>query len=133
MQNALRALVQFYRSGEQSDREKYDVAWVADKASPVDTINGFIEVYLDPRGIKGSWEGLVFSINPEKTAVIKKIGDNAQWFEDHSPAAAKYPQGERQGDRRQRDRRHRRGRRLGSRHAGWHQPAERRAHSRTVR
>ena len=90
MQNALRALIQWYRTGEQSDREKYDVAWVADKASPVDTINGFIEVYLDPRGIKGSWEALVFSINPEKTEIIKKIGDNAQWFEDHSPAAAKY-------------------------------------------
>ena len=90
MQNALRALIQWYRTGEQSDREKYDIAWVEDKASPVDTINGFIEVYLDPRGIKGSWEALVFSINPEKTEIIKKIGDNAQWFEDHSPADAKY-------------------------------------------
>jgi dipeptidyl-peptidase III len=90
MQNAMRALIQWYRTGEQSDREKYDIAWVADKASPVDTINGFIEVYLDPRGIKGSWEGLVFSINPEKTEIIKKIADNAQWFEDHSPADAKY-------------------------------------------
>ena len=47
MQNALRALIQWYRTGEQSDREKYDIAWVADKASPVDTINGFIEVYMD--------------------------------------------------------------------------------------
>jgi dipeptidyl-peptidase-3 len=90
MQNALRALVQWYRTGEDSDRAKYDIAWVADKASPVDTINGFIEVYLDPRGIKGSWEALVFSINPEKTEIIKKIGDNAQWFEDHSPAEARY-------------------------------------------
>ena len=90
MQNALRALVQWYRTGEDSDRAKYDIAWVADKASPVDTINGFIEVYLDPRGIKGSWEALVFSINPEKTEIIKKIGDNAQWFEDHSPADARY-------------------------------------------
>ena len=76
--------------GEQSDREKYDIAWVADKASPVDTINGFIEVYLDPRGIKGSWESLVFSINQEKTATIKTIGANAQWFEDHMPYEAKY-------------------------------------------
>jgi dipeptidyl-peptidase-3 len=90
MQNALRALIQWYRTGEPADREKYDIAWVEDKASPVDTINGFIEVYLDPRGIKGSWEALVFSINPEKTEIIKKIGDNAQWFEDHSPADAKY-------------------------------------------
>ncbi len=56
MQNALRALVQWYRTGEQSDREKFDIAWVQDKVSPVDTINGFIEVYLDPRGIKGAWE-----------------------------------------------------------------------------
>jgi len=90
MQNALRALVQWYRTGEQGDREKYDIAWVEDKASPVDTINGFIEVYLDPRGIKGSWEALVFSINPEKTEIIKKIGDNAQWFEDRSPWDPKY-------------------------------------------
>src|SRR5215468_2578618 len=90
MQNALRALIQWYRTGEPSDREKYDIAWVADKASPVDTIDGFIEVYLDPRGIKGSWESLVFSVNPEKTEIIKKIADNAQWFEDHSPADAKY-------------------------------------------
>src|ERR1051325_5843249 len=90
MQNALRALIQWYRTGEQSDREKFDIAWVEDKASPVDTINGFIEVYLDPRGIKGSWEGLVFSINPEKTEIITKIGDNAQWFEDRMPYDAKY-------------------------------------------
>jgi dipeptidyl-peptidase-3 len=90
MQNALRALVQWYRTGEQSDREKYDIAWVEDKASAVDTINGFIEVYLDPRGIKGSWEALVFSVNPEKTEMIRKLGDNAQWFEDHSPADPKY-------------------------------------------
>jgi len=90
MQGALRALIQWYRTGEQSDREKYDIAWVADKASPVDTINGFIEVYLDPRGIKGSWESLVFSINQEKTATIKTIGANAQWFEDHMPYEAKY-------------------------------------------
>ena len=90
MQNALRALIQWYRTGEQSDREKFDIAWVQDKASPVDTINGFIEVYLDPRGIKGSWEAVVFSVDPEKTKTIKAIGDNAQWFEDHMPYDAKF-------------------------------------------
>jgi dipeptidyl-peptidase-3 len=90
MQNALRALIQWYRTGEQSDREKYDIAWVQDKASPVDTVNGFIEVYLDPRGIKGSWEGIVESVNQEKTKTIKTIGDNAQWFEDHMPYDARY-------------------------------------------
>jgi dipeptidyl-peptidase-3 len=90
MANALRALVQWYRTGEDSDRAKYDIAWVQDKASPVDTINGFIEVYLDARGIKGAWEGLVFYVNQEKTARIRKLADNAQWFEDRMPWDPKY-------------------------------------------
>jgi dipeptidyl-peptidase-3 len=90
MANALRALVQWYRTGEDADRVKYDIAWVQDKASPVDTINGFIEVYLDARGIKGGWEGLVFYVNQEKTARIKKLAENAQWFEDHMPWDPKY-------------------------------------------
>jgi dipeptidyl-peptidase-3 len=85
MADALRALIQFYRTGAESDRAQYDIAWVRDRNSPVDTINGFIEVYLDPRGIKGSWEGLVFYVNEEKTARIRKLADNAQWFEDRMP------------------------------------------------
>jgi dipeptidyl-peptidase-3 len=85
MADALRALVKFYRSGEQADRVAYDIAWVRDKASPVDTINGFIEVYLDARGIKGGWEGLVFYVNREKTAEIQKLATEAQWFEDRMP------------------------------------------------
>jgi dipeptidyl-peptidase-3 len=90
MQKALRALIQFYRTGEQSDREAYDIAWVQDKASPVDTINGFVEVYLDARGIKGAWEALVFYVNREKTSEIQKIAQNAQWFEDRMPWDAKF-------------------------------------------
>jgi dipeptidyl-peptidase III len=90
MANALRALVQWYRTGSDEDRRKYDIAWVADKDSPVDTINGFIEVYLDARGIKGSWEGLVFYVNREKTERIRKFADNAQWFENNMPFDAKY-------------------------------------------
>src|SRR5688572_3460979 len=85
MARALGALVKFYRTGETADRVQYDIAWVADKASPVDTINGFIEVYMDPRGIKGSWEALVFYVNPEKAKRIKALGAEAQWFEDHMP------------------------------------------------
>ena len=61
-----------------------------DKASPVDTINGFIEVYLDARGIKGAWEALVFYVNREKTSEIQKIAPNAQWFEDRMPWDPKY-------------------------------------------
>src|SRR5215475_13721116 len=90
MAKALAALVKFYKTGETADREAYDVAWVQDKASPVDTINGFIEVYLDARGIKGGWEGLVFYVNREKTTEIQKIAQNAQWFEDHMPWDPKY-------------------------------------------
>jgi dipeptidyl-peptidase-3 len=87
---ALKALIQWYRTGDDRDRAKYDIAWVKDKDSAVDTINGFIEVYMDPRGVKGSWEALVFHVNKEKTERIKKFADNAQWFEDHMPYDAKY-------------------------------------------
>jgi dipeptidyl-peptidase-3 len=90
MARALNALVTFYRTGEKADRERYDIAWVEDKSSPVDTINGFIEVYMDPRGIKGSWEALVYYVNPEKTAEIVKLADAAQWFEDRMPWDSKY-------------------------------------------
>ena len=90
MANALRALIQFYRTGEDADRAKYDIAWVQDKESPVDTINGFIEVYMDPRGIKGSWESLVFYVNPEKTDRIRTLAANAQWFEDRMPWNPQY-------------------------------------------
>jgi dipeptidyl-peptidase-3 len=90
MAKALRALVTFYRTGEESDREAYDIAWVQDKASPVDTINGFIEVYLDARSIKGAWEAIVFYVNHEKTSQIQTIAAQAQWFEDHMPWDPKY-------------------------------------------
>ncbi len=87
---ALRALVKFYRTGEEADRAAYDVAWVRDKDSPVDTINGFIEVYLDPRGVKGSWEALVYYVNRHKTENIRKLAANAQWFEDRMPWLPEY-------------------------------------------
>jgi dipeptidyl-peptidase III len=90
MAKALDALIKWYRTGEDADRKAYDIAWVQDKAGSVDTINGFIEVYLDPRGVKGSWEGLVFYVNQEKTQRIKTLAANAQWFEDHMPWDAKY-------------------------------------------
>jgi dipeptidyl-peptidase-3 len=90
MANALRALIKFYQTGEDADREAYDIAWVQDKESPVDTINGFIEVYLDARGIKGSWEGLVYYVNQEKTGRIRTLAQNAQWFEDRMPWDPKY-------------------------------------------
>lgn len=85
MAKALRALIKWYETGETADRLEYDIAWVQDKDSPVDTINGFIEVYMDARGLKGAWEALVYYVNQEKTAAIRKIAANAQWFEDRMP------------------------------------------------
>ena len=90
MAKALRALIRFYQTGETADREAYDILWVEDKDSPVDTINGFIEVYMDPRGLKGSWESLVFYVNPGKTEGIRKLAADAQWFEDRMPWADRY-------------------------------------------
>ena len=87
---ALDALVQWYRTGDDQERKNFDIAWVRDKDAQVDTINGFIEVYLDPRGVKGSWEAAVYYVNKEKTGAIKKLAGQAQWFEDHMPWDKKY-------------------------------------------
>jgi dipeptidyl-peptidase-3 len=87
---ALRALIHFYRTGEDQDRAAYDIAWVQDKGSPVDTINGFVEVYMDARGHKGAWEALVFYVNREKTEGIRRLAAEAQWFEDRMPWAPQY-------------------------------------------
>ena len=85
MAAALSALIRFYESGEEEDRIAYDVAWVRDQDSPVDTINGFVEVYMDPRGVKGAWEGIVSYVHHAKTRDIQALAANAQWFEDHMP------------------------------------------------
>jgi dipeptidyl-peptidase-3 len=90
MKEALAKLAQWYRTGEDADRKAYDIAWVNDKNSPVDTINGFIEVYMDARGVKGSWEALVYYVNRQKTVDIEKLAANAQWFEDHMPWAPEF-------------------------------------------
>jgi dipeptidyl-peptidase-3 len=90
MAAALRALIKFYKTGETADRIAYDIAWVQDRHSPVDTINGFVEVYMDARGTKGAWEALVYYVNPHKTEGIRKLADAAQWFEDRMPWDDRY-------------------------------------------
>jgi dipeptidyl-peptidase-3 len=87
---ALRALIQWYRTGEEADRAAFDVAWVQCRDSDVDTMNGFIEVYLDARGTKGAWEGVVYYVNHEKTAQIHRLATHAQWFEDHLPVDPRF-------------------------------------------
>jgi dipeptidyl-peptidase-3 len=82
---ALRALIRWYETGEEADREAFDIAWVQNLDSVVDTMNGFIEVYMDARGIKGSWEGVVYYTHHEKTEKIHRLAANAQWFEDRLP------------------------------------------------
>jgi dipeptidyl-peptidase-3 len=87
---ALEALIRFYETGSDDDRAAFDIAWVQNRDSVVDTMNGFIEVYMDARGMKGSWEGLVYYTNHEKTAKIRTLAEHAQWFEDHLPIDPKY-------------------------------------------
>jgi dipeptidyl-peptidase-3 len=90
MADALRALIRFYETGEDSDRMAYDRVWVQDQESSVDTINGFIEVYLDPRGVKGAWEALVSFVNQEQTRNIQMLAAHARWFEDNLPCDPRY-------------------------------------------
>ena len=90
MAAALRANVAYYRTGSPVDQRTYDIAWVEDRYSSVDTINGFTEVYMDARGAKGAWEALVFYVNPKKTGAIQILAANAQWFEERMPWDQKY-------------------------------------------
>jgi dipeptidyl-peptidase-3 len=87
---ALTALIRFYETGDEADREAFDIAWVQNRDSVVDTMNGFIEVYMDARGMKGAWEGLVYYTNHEKTSKIRTLAEHAQWFEDHMPIDPTY-------------------------------------------
>jgi dipeptidyl-peptidase-3 len=88
--SALSALITFYETGLDSDREAFDIAWVQNRDSDVDTMNGFIEVYMDARGMKGAWEGIVYYANHEKTAKIRTLATHAKWFEDHLPIDPRY-------------------------------------------
>ena len=94
---ALRALIRWYETGEDSDRQAFDIAWVQNLESDVDTMNGFIEVYTDARGIKGAWEGVVYYVNREKTEKIHRLAANAQWFEDHLPVDPRFRKPQVQG------------------------------------
>ena len=82
---ALQLLVQFYKTGDLHTWDDYNIAWVNDVNSRLDAVNGFIEVYFDPMGRKGSWESVVSMKDMEATKVINAIASQAQWFEDHSP------------------------------------------------
>ena len=83
-------LVKFYRTGNLEDFDRYSIAWVEQHEGLVDFINGFIEVYGDPLGMKGTWEGIVEYKDQEATKRTQTISQNAQWFEDHSPVDPRF-------------------------------------------
>ena len=132
MRRALEALIRFYETGEDADRVAYDIAWVADKESPVDTINGFIENYLDARGVKGAWEALVYFVNQrEDRGHCSGWRTPRAWFEERMPWDPQWRRTGRRRRHRPRDRRRRRNRRVRPGDADRHQPAERSGDSRS--
>lgn len=78
-------LIRYYRTGDLRLFDEYSIEWLHELQGGVDFINGFIEVYGDPLGLKGSWEGLVEYRDEEGTKRTQAISQRAQWFEDHSP------------------------------------------------
>ena len=83
-------LISYYQTGDLDIFNKYCIEWLKEHDSAIDFINGFIEVYGDPLGLKGSWEGLVEYIEEEATKRTLTISHNAQWFEDHSPVDPRF-------------------------------------------
>lgn len=83
-------LVKYYRTGDLKDFDRYSIAWVQQHEGMIDFINGFIEVYGDPLGLKGTWEGIVEYKDIEATKRTQTISQNAQWFEDHSPVDPRF-------------------------------------------
>lgn len=90
-------LVKYYRTGSLTDFDRYSIAWVGQHEGMVDFINGFIEVYGDPLGLKGTWEGIVEYKDVEATKRTQTISKNAQWFEDHSPIDSRFRKAEVKG------------------------------------
>ena len=88
--SVIAALLRYYETGSLADFNDYCKQWVRCLDGKVDFINGFIEVYGDPLGLKGSWEGLVEYVDEEATRRTRIISDHAQWFEDHSPVDPRF-------------------------------------------
>ncbi|MEI6522792.1 MAG: dihydrofolate reductase [Bacteroidota bacterium] len=88
--SALELLVNYYKTGDLKTWDDYNIAWVKDTASRLDVVNGFIEVYGDAIGKKGSFESCVSMKDMEASKVIATIASEAQWFEDNSPIAKEH-------------------------------------------
>ena len=83
-------LISYYKTGDLHVFNQYCIEWVGEQEGKVDFVNGFIEVYGDPLGLKGSWEGIVEYKDEEATKRTQAISQNAQWFEDHSPVDPRF-------------------------------------------
>ena len=83
-------LIEFYKTGDLKTWDEYNILWAKDNESVCDYVNGFVETYNDPLGMKGTWESIVDYKDIEATERTKTICDNAQWFEDHSPIKPEY-------------------------------------------
>ena len=90
-------LIDYYKTGDLKTWDEYNIAWVQDSVSHIDFVNGFIEDYSDPMGMKATWESIVDFKDLEATKRSNLIGGNAQWFEDHSPVDARFKKEECKG------------------------------------
>lgn len=89
-EKVIELLIKYYRTGDLKVFDQYSIEWVNQNDGMIDFINGFIEVYGDPLGMKGTWEGIVEFKDEEATKRTRTISENAQWFEDHSPVDPKF-------------------------------------------
>jgi len=83
-------LIEYYKTGNLKTFDDYSILWVEDLNSKIDFVNGFIETYGDPLGLKASWESTVNIKDESATSRTETISKNAQWFEDHSPVALEF-------------------------------------------
>lgn len=93
----IRLLIEFYRTGDLKTFDDYSICWLKDTESRIDFVNGFIESYGDPLGLKASWESIVNFKDLEATHRTEVISSNAQWFEDHSPVSQQFKKPEVKG------------------------------------
>ena len=96
-QRHIRELIEYYRTGDLTKFDDYSISWVKELDGTVDFVNGFIEVYGDPLGIKGSWESIVNYKDVEGTKRATILSENASWFEQHSPVNSAYKKKEVKG------------------------------------
>jgi dipeptidyl-peptidase-3 len=89
-EEVIQNLISFYQTGDLEQWDKFNISWVNDTNTPVDFINGFVEVYNDPLNLKGTWESVVEIIDKNATKRMKTLSRNAQWFENHSPVADQF-------------------------------------------